>query len=82
MPHDAPDPGISNKLSWAGRVWANLTRTQCAGVLHIALRYGESQDATNRFIDRLAMLAWGDLGQPLQLDVTRALLELQTIFGR
>ncbi len=80
MSDDSTDPTLH--LTWAGRVWANLTRLQCAGVLHIALRYGERQTTTNALIESLANLTWPDLGRPLQLDVTRALLELQKSFGR
>ena len=79
MPDDIP-PDV--KVTWAGRVWGNLTRIQCAGVLHIALRYGERRPDTNGYIEAMSMLAWPDLGRPLQFDVTCALLELQKSFGR
>lgn len=77
-----PTSNTPDEIDWAGRVWANFTRLQCAGVLHIALRYGDRQSTTNALIETLANLAWPDLGRPLQLDVTRALLELRRLFGR
>ena len=80
-----PTPKTSNtpeQIDWAGRVWGNLTRLQCAGLLHIALRYGERGDTTNTYIETLANLTWPDLGRPLQLDITRALVELRTLFAR
>jgi len=80
MQNDIPD--LTGSLTWAGRVWGNLTRLQCAGVLHIALRYPERREHTNAYIDVMANVAWMDLGRPLQLDVTRALRELQGAFGR
>lgn len=81
MPNPA-DPTDTNNLAWAGRVWGNLTRLQCAGILHIALRYGERQADTNAYIESMALLAWPHLGRPLQLDVTRALLELHALLAR
>lgn len=80
MSDNTTDPTLH--LTWAGRVWGSLTRLQCAGILHIALRYGERQTDTNAYIESMANLTWPDLGRPLQLDVTRALLELQKSFGR
>jgi hypothetical protein len=77
-----PDPALTNNLIWAGQVWNRLTHLQCAGILHIALRYPERQEHTNSYIDVMANAAWTDLGRPLQLDVTRALLDLRTAFGR
>ena len=77
-----PDPALTYDLTWAGRVWANLTRIQCAGVLHIALRYPERREHTKAYIDSMANVAWPDLGRPLQLDVMHALRELQSNFGR
>lgn len=82
MPDDSSDPTLSSNLSWAGLVWRRLTRLQCAGVLHIALRYGWRETDTNAYIDSMAMMAWAELGPPLQIDVTRALLDLQRTFGR
>ena len=76
-----PDPALTHDLTWAARVWGNLTQLQCAGVLHIALRYPERREHTNAYIDCMANVAWSDLGRPLQLDVMRALLELQSILG-
>lgn len=70
------------ELYWAGRVWGNLTRLQCAGILHIALRYPDRAEHTNTYIDAMANVAWLDLGHPLQRDITRALLELRSLFGR
>lgn len=78
----ADDPDPTSNITWAGGIWRGLTRLQCAGVLHIALRYGEHAEGTNRYIDSMSQLQWGELGRPLQLDVTRALLELQKAFGR
>ena len=80
MPDDVTDP--NPKLPWAGAIWSRLTRLQCAGVLHIALRYGERTDATNGLIESISNLAWADLGRPLQLDVTRALLALEKTLVR
>jgi hypothetical protein len=80
MPSDT-DPTLTSKLVWAGYVWKTLTRLQCAGVLHIALRYGERQEHTNAYIDAMASVVWPDLGRPLQLDITRALIELDTALG-
>lgn len=68
-------------ITWAGRTWGNLTRQQCAGVLHIALRYERSTDS-NAYIESMSNLAWSALGHPLQLDITRALLALEKAFGR
>jgi hypothetical protein len=70
------------QLPWAQRVWDGLSRLQCAGVLHIALRYGERAEHTNAYIDTVSEMAWKSLGRPLQLDVLRALLALQTALAR
>jgi hypothetical protein len=76
------DSTLTPKLVWAGHVWGALTRLQCAGILHIALRYGERREHTNAYIDAMANASWPHLGLPLQLDVTRALLELEKALGR
>jgi hypothetical protein len=74
MPNPTSDPP---ELIWAHRVWDGMSRLQCAGVLHIALAYGERQEHTNAYIDTVSEMAWKSLGRPLQLDVMRALLKLQ-----
>ena len=82
MPETPSDITTNSQLAWAGRVWSGLTRIQCAGVLHIALRYGERESDTNAYIDSMANLAWADLGRPLQADIASAFLELQKALGR
>jgi len=82
MPDNSLHPTLTPHLAWAGRTWGNLTRLQCAGILHIALRYGERREHTNAYIEAMANVAWLDLGVPLQLDVTLALLELEKALGR
>lgn len=69
-------------IAWAGRVWSHLTRLQCAGILHIALRYGDRETTTNALIESLANLTWDDLGRPLQRDVTCAFAALRSLFAR
>lgn len=64
----------------AERAWSSMNRLQCAGILHIALRYGERQTATNAFIESTAALPWAALGVPLQEDVTFTLLQLERLF--
>jgi len=81
MPASPPED-ITSNLAWAGGVWKQLTRLQCAGVLHIALRYGERATDSNAYIDSMSNLAWPDLGRPLQEDVTRALVQLSSALSR
>jgi hypothetical protein len=75
-------------LIWAGRVWSSLSALDCVGVLHLALGYNfaamdaESAREQARYIDRMALLPWLSLGEPLQVDVARALKRLQTVFTR
>lgn len=76
MSNTTPTP---EQNAWAADVWSQLSRIQCAGVLHIALGYGERQAQSNAYIDQMALLAWGGLGFPLQQDVTRTLLRLQLL---
>jgi hypothetical protein len=55
---------------------------ECAGVLHIALRYDHRTPRTGEYIETMSMLPWLGLGYPLQRDVTRALLSLRDHFGK
>jgi hypothetical protein len=61
-------------------VWKRLQVFECAGVLYIALRY--DQRANPDYIDMMSMLPWLGLGEPLQRDITVALLRLRDSFGR
>jgi hypothetical protein len=81
MPRPTSDAPLEN-LVWAQRVWDCMSRLECAGVLHIALRYGERQEHTNAYIDTVSEMEWKSLGRPLQLDVMRALLKLQAHFDQ
>lgn len=80
--NNTPTSDSLEDIDWAGRVWAQLTRLQCAGILHIALRYGDRENTTNALIETLANLTWADLGRPLQRDVTCALSALRSLFAR
>jgi hypothetical protein len=75
-------------LTWAARVWSHLTAVECVGVLHLALRYNlallESELVREqlRYIDRISLLPWPSLGEPLQHDIARALCGLRKAFAR
>jgi hypothetical protein len=71
-----PEPAT---LAWAARVWSRLTSVECAGVLYVALRYNPDiqHDASARYIDSMSLLPWLSLGEPLQLDIARALDQLR-----
>jgi len=81
MPDSSPQD-ITSNLAWAGGVWKQLTRLQCAGVLHIALRYGERTTDSNAYIDSMSTLPWSGLGRRLQEDVTHALVQLSSALSR
>lgn len=74
-----PDP---ETLSWSARVWSMLSAVECAGVLLMALRYDPRDSlASGDYIDRMSLLPWLSLGEPLQHDIARALLRLRTRFS-
>jgi hypothetical protein len=70
-------------LTWTGRVWSRLSAVECIGVLHLALRYNFAEMSAEtvvdnaNYIDRMALLPWLSLGEPLQRDVARALDQLR-----
>jgi hypothetical protein len=71
-----PDPAT---LAWAARVWSRLSSVECAGVLYVALRYNPDiqHEGSASYIDRMSLLPWLSLGEPLQLDIARALDQLR-----
>jgi hypothetical protein len=75
-----PNPTPRDCVDRVGRIWSRCTRIQCAGLLHIALRYGERENATNAWIESLAMMAWPELGESLQRDIASAVLALESVF--
>ncbi len=79
MPAETTSP---TELEWASRVWKRLSVFECAGLLYIALRYDQRIQRTADYIETTAMLPWLALGEPLQHDLTRALLRLREHFGR
>lgn len=72
-------------LTWAARVWGQLTVNQCEAVIHMALRW-PLQPATPEhsylnYLRSMSELGWPNLGRPLQCDVCRALRKLQTLLS-
>jgi hypothetical protein len=65
-------------LVWAGGVWSRLNAVECTGVLCIAVRYTNIQPGSySDYIDRMSLLPWLSLGEPLQRDIARALDQLR-----
>jgi hypothetical protein len=75
------EPPAPESLEWAARVWKRFTVHECAGVLYIALRYDQTDKRSAEYINMMSMLPWLSLGNPLQADITRALLKLRGSFG-
>jgi hypothetical protein len=75
--------GISDSdVEWAAGVWSRLSRLECQSVLLVSLRYELISDPDVAYISTMARMSWGDLGRPLQLDITQALLRWQQILRR
>lgn len=82
MPAETEKPLSPDALEWAARVWKRLSVFECAGLLYIALRYDQQTPRTGEFVETMAMLPWLGLGEPLQRDLTRALIRLRDYFGK
>jgi len=78
LPEERPTPGGAT-LAWASGVWSRLTAIECAGVLYVALRYDPDiqHEGSASYIDRMSLLPWLSLGEPLQIDIARALDQLR-----
>lgn len=69
-------------LTWSAKVWSHLTAVECVGILWIALRYDPREESSGSYIERMSLLPWLSLGEPLQLDIARALIKLRQQFSR
>lgn len=65
----------SATLGAAARIWSHLSTVECVAVLWMALRYDVlgSSRAALEYLDRMSLLPWLTLGEPLQKDIARAL---------
>ena len=73
---EKPSPAV---LSWAAGVWTQLSAVECVAVLWAALQYDvRSSPESFAYIDRMSLLPWLSLGEPLQQDIARALQQLRT----
>jgi hypothetical protein len=75
-------PLAAETLEWAGHAWKRMSVFECAGVLYMALRYDQRVERTAEYVEMMAMLPWLGLGEPLQRDITRALLSLRAHLER
>lgn len=80
-------------LTWAAGVWSRLSVVECVGVLWMALRYNPRDfnpqdfnpfdigtEGIGAYIDRMSLLPWLSLGEPLQRDIALALDQLRQRF--